>query len=498
LTIARGIYAAAARRPDAVAIEAGASRLTYGQLARRIARVAALMAHSYDLERGDRVALVAANCLEYAELVVGIAEAGGIVVTLNPRLSAAEMAAIFADCTPKLAILDGAAEGAFSGVLEGIVPRLEIGPEYEAALAAISVDLPPTAPDDGEPFALAYTSGTTGKPKGVVLSHRSREITFASMAAVYGCFEPGHRFLALAPMCHGAGFVFACAPLYNGATTVLFDGADAAAIVARLGVGDIDGVFMVPTHFARIFDLPDDVLERSRTHRLTAIISNASALSPSLKQDIVDHFGEGLLHETYGSTEGGIVTDIGPDDILRKPASVGLPFPRMEVEVRNPDGTLAATGEPGELFCRGPTLFSGYWNSPEATAETLIDGWVTVGDIATCDVDGYITIVDRKKDMVITGGFNVYPREIEDVIACLPGVRDVAVVGRPNSEWGESLHAFVVAASAGACSGEAILAECRRRLAGFKVPKSVSFVSELPRNAGGKILKTLLREGASQ
>jgi long-chain acyl-CoA synthetase len=497
LTIARGIHAAAARAPEAVAIEAGESRLTYRQLAERIAKVASLMAHSHDVGQGDRVALVAANCLEYAELVVGIAEAGGIAVTLNPRLSADEMAAIIADCTPKLAILDGAAAGAFSGVLEGIVPSLTIGPQYEAALAATAIGVPPPPPEDSEPFALAYTSGTTGKPKGVVLSHRSREITFASMAAVYGCFEPGDRFLALAPMCHGAGFVFACAPLSHGATTVLFDGADAAAIVARLGEGDIDGVFMVPTHFARIFDLPGELLERSRTHRLRAIISNASALSYSLKQRIVAHFGEGLLHETYGSTEGGIVTDIGPGDILRKPTSVGLPFPEMEVELRKPDGTLAITGEPGELFCRGPTLFSGYWNRPEATAETLVDGWVTVGDIATRDTDGYITIVDRKKDMVITGGFNVYPREIEEVIAGLPGVRDVAVVGRPSREWGESLHAFVVAASDGGCSGETILAECRSRLAGFKVPKAVSFVGELPRNAGGKVLKTLLREVAS-
>jgi long-chain acyl-CoA synthetase len=197
---------------------------------------------------------------------------------------------------------------------------------------------------------------------------------------------------------------------------------------------------------------------------------------------------------TYGSTEAGIVTDIRPEDLLRKPGSVGLPFPQMDIELRRADGTLAEPGEPGELFCRGPTLFSGYWNRPEATAETLVDGWVTVGDIATRDDDGYISIVDRKKDMVVTGGMNVYPREVENVISRLPGVREVAVVGRPSREWGESLHAFVVAQGNAEPSAETIIAACRERLTGYKVPRTISFIPELPRNAGGKVLKTALRE----
>lgn len=493
-TIAAGIRAAAARARDAVAIELGDRRLSYRQLIERIGQVTALAGQVHRIARGDRIALVAGNCVEYLELVAGLAEAGAIVATLSPRLAPTEMQAILADCTPCLIVADGAAQRRYAAVFDG-TPCLVIGPDYEAALrqAPESCDLVP--PADTDAFALAYTSGTTGAPKGVLLSHRSRTVTFRSMALVYGCFGAGDRFLALAPMCHGAGFAFACAGLFHGATTVLFDSAEAAAILERIGRGDITGVFMIPTHFARMFDLPADELAARRDHNLTTIISNASALSQPLKQRIVAHFGEGLLHETYGSTEGGIVTDIAPADILRKPGSVGLPFPAMEVELRRAGGGVAEAGEPGELFCRGPTLFSGYWNRPEATAETIVDGWVTVGDIATRDAEGYVTIIDRKKDMVVTGGLNVYPREIENVIARVPGVREVAVVGRPSAEWGESLHAFVVAAAGARPDDGAILAECRSQLAGFKVPKHVSFIAELPRNAGGKVLKSVLREG---
>ena len=161
---------------------------------------------------------------------------------------------------------------------------------------------------------------------------------------------------------------------------------------------------MVPTQFARMFELSQSALDQRRAHRLTSIISNAASLPHAMKVRAIAQFGEGLLHETYGSTEGGIVTNIRPSEQLARPGSVGRPFPGVEVELRRADGTVAAPGEPGELFSRAATAFSGYWQLPEATAETLIDGWVTVGDIASADADGYITIVDRKKDMVVTGG----------------------------------------------------------------------------------------------
>lgn len=491
MTIGRGIRCAAARAPGRTALRAGGHGLTYRDLVRRMAKLAQLGLGHLRLETGDRVALIAGNCLEYIEIVAGLSDIGVIVATLSPRLTRAELADILDDCDPRAIFV---AHECLPLLDPGIgIPVIVIGDDYETLLAAAADRQPPDPVAETAPFALAYTSGTTGRPKGVLLPHRSRAITFMAMAAEYGCFGIDDHFLALAPMCHGAGFVFACAALFFGGTTSLYPAGDPLAVLDRIGRRDITGVFMVPTQFARMFDLPDSTLDAHRGHRLTSIISNAAALPQPLKERAIAHFGAGLLHESYGSTEGGIVTNIRPADLLARPGSVGLPFPGVEVQIRRPDGTLAGAGEPGELFSRAPTAFAGYWNRPEDTAETIIDGWVTVGDVAVADSDGYVTIVDRKKDMVITGGMNVYPREIENVISALPGVLEVAVIGRPDAEWGESLHAFVVPRTGAMIDQALIVAACRERLSGFKVPRSVSLVADLPRNAGGKIIKTALR-----
>lgn len=492
LTIGAGIRAAATRAPDKAALRLGEGALSYRELTRRMARVANLGRDALGLRPGDRVALVAPNCLEYVELVAGLSDLGVIVATLNPRLTRAELRAILDDCTPRALIFHPDAEAAVDPAWGADIRLVPLDGSYEALLGAGAdvAHLPDVV--EWAPFALAYTSGTTGTPKGVLLSHRSRALTFLAMAAEYGCFGQDDHFLALAPMCHGAGFVFACATLFFGGTTSLLASGDPEATLARLTAGDVTGVFMVPTHFSRLFALPQPVLDAHRNHRLRAIISNAAALPQPMKERTIAQFGDGLLHETYGSTEAGIVTNIRPDDQLRKPGSVGLPFANMEIELRGEDGGIVAPGAVGELFCRGPTTFNGYWNRADATAETLVDGWVTVADMATRDADGFIAIVDRKKDMVVTGGMNVYPKEIETVIAALPGVREVAVVGLPDAEWGERLHAFVVPDTMPP-SEATIAAACRAHLAGYKQPRGLSFIAELPRNAGGKVLKRELR-----
>jgi len=494
MTIGRGIRCAAVRAPGRPALVLGDRQLSYAALVDRIARMGNLGSDHFRLKEGDRVALVAPNCLEYVEIVAGLSDIGAIVATLNPRLTMAELRAILDDCTPRILIAHPDCRASIDPAWAQEMDILWLDAGYEALLAAASGAPVASSIAEQAPFALAYTSGTTGLPKGVLLSHRSRAITFMAMAAEYRCFGPDDNFLALAPMCHGAGFVFACAGLFFGATTTLFASQDPVAILQRIGARDITGVFMVPTHFARIFDLPDATLAQHRGHGLRTIISNAAALPQALKEAAIAHFGEGLLHETYGSTEGGIVTNIRPADLRRKPGSVGHPFANVEVKLCRADGTIAGVGEPGELLCRGPTSFNGYWQRPGETQATFVDGWITVGDIAAADHDGFITIIDRTKDMVVTGGVNVYPREIENVIALMPGVREVAVVGTPHSEWGESLHAFIVPVGEASVDTDAIISACRVQLAGYKVPRDISVVPELPRNAGGKILKKALRE----
>jgi long-chain acyl-CoA synthetase len=271
-------------------------------------------------------------------------------------------------------------------------------------------------------------------------------------------------------------------------------------VLRTLHEGRHDGVFMVPTHFKRIFDLPESRLEGlCSRHQLKAIISNAAALAPRFKELTCRFFGEGLLHETYGSTEAGIVTNMRPEHLLERLESVGTPFIGMEVEIRRGDGSLCESGEIGELFARGPYTFVGYLNRPEETAATLRDGWVTVQDLAVRDDDGFINIVGRAKDMVVSGGVNIYPADVEKVIAQEPSVAEVAVVGLPDDEWGESVHAFVVlrAGAEADADAESIIAHCRQTLSGYKVPRGVTFIDELPRNASGKILKKDLRAGAA-
>ena len=493
LTIGRGIRCAAARDPHKAALVHGDRTLAYGDLVRRIARVANMAREGFGLAPGDRAVILAPNVLPYIELVAGLSDAGVIAVTLSPRLTQSELKLILDDCTPRMVIVHPECLERLDPSWSRDLTIIVLDADYEALLARSTERANGFQPDETDAFAIAYTSGTTGLPKGVLLSHRSRALTFLSMAAEYGCFGSDARFLALAPMCHGAGFVFASAALFFGGTTLLFDRQDPEALIARLAPGDVNGVFLVPTHLARIAAYLGNGRGRRIDHGLKTIISNAAALPQHLKETAITTFGSGLLHETYGSTEAGIVTNIRPDRLLDKPGSCGVPFPLVEIELRDDRGNPVADGEPGELFVRGPTTCNGYWERPADTREAIVDGWVTVGDIAIRDADRFLTIIDRKKDVVISGGVNIYPRQIEDVITRQPGVLEAAVVGQPDPEWGERLKAFVVMREGAQSTPESIMECCRVALGSLKTPSSVVFTAELPRNAGGKVLKGELR-----
>lgn len=492
LTIGRGIRCAAAASPGKIALDdTDGNNLTYFELVRRMDGVGRLAARQ-GLKSGDVVALIAPNCMPYPEIVAGLSERGIVVATLNPMLPTAELTTIFADCKPSLVI---ASESI--ALPESAPHTIRLGADYERAIEGEEIVPITAAVSETDTFAIAYTSGTTGKPKGVLLPQRSRCLMFGAMAVEYGCFGRDDHFLALAPMCHGAGLAFALAPIYNGGQCTIASSVTPEAILSALDEYRPSGIFVVPTHLHRLFATDPNTLEAFRgRHSLRTIISNAAALSPAMKLRVVDFFGEGLLHETYGSTEGGIVTNIRPHDLLRKERSVGHAFSAMEIELRHEDGSIAAPGEPGELFCRGPYTFNGYLNRPAETAATIIEGWVTVGDMAVRDEEGFITITDRKKDMVVTGGMNVYPREVEVVIEAMEGIAECAIVGQSDPEWGEALHAFVVPNGASPPSESAIIGACRDALAKYKAPKAVTFVDELPRNATGKLMKKDLREKA--
>ncbi len=494
MTFGSALRAAAGRWPDKVAIRMGAQELTYARL---VARASALRnaALAMGLAPGEKAAIVARNCTEYFEVAAGLPDAGVALATINARLAPAEIAAALEDCGARLVIVDAPSAAALAGMELACNPKiLTLGPAYEAFLA--DAPAPAALPDIAEwdVWTIPYTSGTTGKPKGVLLPHRSRMVLALICAAEFGCFGPDDCFLAMTPLNHGGGLGLAAAALATGGTVEVMDRFDPLAVLERLHRGGISGLFMVPTHFQMIFALPE--AERARFARppLKAILSNAAPLPQAMKARIVPFFGEGILHELYSSTETGLVCNLRPQFQLTRERCVGTPFPFTEVKICREDGEPCEPDEVGEIWTKSPLLFNGYWQRPDQTALAIRDGWVSVGDMARRDADGFIYIVDRKKDMVISGGVNIYPREIEEVLLHHPAIADIAVVGVPDERWGEALHAFVVAAPGGPQPdvGE-IAAFCAGRIADFKIPRRLSLLESLPRNSNGKVLKADLR-----
>lgn len=496
MSLPGGVRAAMLRNPSKVALRHRERSCTYGEFMGCVDQVCGGLLNELDLRPGQHIAIVGANSIEYLEVVLGASQAGLGTATVNPRLSPPEIVAICDDAEAQVAFVDAPTAAALAAAEFATVQRLiVIGDDYadwrDGAAALPATELPVV--QEWDTFTIPYTSGTTGKPKGVLVPHRSRVISLYAMAVEYGCFSPDDRFLAIAPMCHGAGMIFALAPLFFGAYAEIMDKFEPEAVVRKFKAEAITGFFGVPTHFHAIFNLDPTLLAAHRSDTLHTIISNAAPLPQVMKERIIEHFGP-ILHETYGSTEASIVSNLRPGDQLRKTACVGQPFPGTQIEIRRPDGTLCDAEEVGELFSTSSCLFNGYWNKPEATEEAFQDGWVTVGDLAKKDAEGHLYIVDRIKDMVITGGINVYPREIEETLLQHPDIVDAAVIGVADEKWGERLKAFVVLGpTATVLDDDSIIEFCDGRIAGIKIPREYVVVDALPRNASGKVLKTELR-----
>ena len=494
LSLPGGVRSAMQRNPAKIALKHRGNECTYGQLMARVDQVCAGILNDLGLKHGQHAAIVAGNSIEYLEIVLGASQAGIGTATINPRLAPAEIATICNDAEARVLFVDSAAADALTGCeLKTVEHMIIIGAGYEDWLAKSAPlgELPTV--EEWDTFTIPYTSGTTGKPKGVLVPHRSRVISLYAMAVEYGCYSPDDRFLAIAPMCHGAGMIFALAPIFFGGYAEIMDKFEPEEVVRKFRDEAITGFFGVPTHFHAIFALDAAFLDEHRSDTLHTIISNAAPLPQTMKEKIIGHFGQ-ILHETYGSTEASIVSNLRPADQLRKQACVGQAFPGTQIEIRRDDGSVCEPDEIGELFSTSSCLFNGYWQRPDETAEAFHDGWVTVGDLAKKDAEGHLYIVDRKKDMVISGGINIYPRDIEEVLLQHPDISDAAVIGLPDEKWGERLKAFVVVTAGQSLAADDVIAFCDGRISSMKTPKDIAFVDQLPRNASGKVLKTELRK----
>jgi acyl-CoA synthetase (AMP-forming)/AMP-acid ligase II len=492
-TLAGFVERHARQRPDGLAIRYGERQWSWAQWASRIRRAAGAL-QAAGLRRGDCVAFLDKNHPACLEILFAAASIGVVTTVVNWRLSRDELAHVLEDSRPRLLFVGAELRPAVENA--GLERVVVIDDEYESLLAAASPTENAGQVDGGESALVIYSSGTTGRPKGVVLSQRALANHAANLAPAFP-FAEGDANLVAMPLFHVGGIGYSLFGIRAGVPTIITREPDAAALVAAVRAGATHA-FFVPPVITRFLDAGDAA--SAAISGLRYLVYGAAPMPlPLLHRALATWPGTKLV-QVYGQTElCGAVTALSDADHrdAARPhlqLSAGKAVLGTEIRVVDPEtSTELPTREPGEIWVRSNQNMSGYLNRPDATAETITaDDWVRTGDVGRLDSDGYVYIEDRLKDMVITGGENVYGPEVESVLIEHPAVADAAVVGVPDDYWGESVKAIVVAETE--VDPHDIIAFCRRHLAGYKCPRSVDFVASLPRNASGKILKTTLRE----
>lgn len=485
-------------RGDAVALVADGGEVTYGRLAELVEQTARGLA-GRGVGHGDRVAVLAKNSLEYVQLYFATAAIGAILVPLNFWHRAGEHAYTIADAEPSLLFVEEQYDAVIAEAKPD-VPMLRIpGPENDRAdwdaFIAGGADLPGTPVDESDPHMILYTSGTTGRPKGAVLSHRRTVDDGFAMATVLSAHDRD-VFMNYFPPFHVGNWDHMKPFLLVGATVILLREFDADVVLRLLPEHRVSVILGVPTMLHALITHPDF----ARTDVSSVRLLYYGAYDPSGIMDrTADAFGarEGRIEmaHTYGLTEGGpFVTWCPPGDVFARWGSIGRAMPGVDLALLDDDGTEVPRGEPGEICVRGPRM-SGYWRNPDASAAALAGGWLHTGDVAVADADGFLTIVDRKKDMIRSGGQNVWSKEVEDCLSGHPGVAEAAVIGLPDPVYEERVVAVIVpAGEPGPGFAAELTAFVRANLAGYNAPKAVHIVEEMPRNAVGKLQKHLLRE----
>lgn len=486
------------RTPDKTAVIDLASqrRLSYAEFDRRIARLAGHLRDQLGVQRGDRVAVLALNTTDTLEVQFACFRIGAVFLPLNNRLTVPELQFIVGDSSPKVMVHDtDLAEVALTvAKLCNVTSALLLGPggSYEAAIAASKpLENPETVTLD-DISTIMYTSGTTGQPKGAIITHG---MTFWNCVNLGGpaYISPSTVLLTVLPLFHTGGLNCYTNPVLHSGGTVLimrtFDPGVALQLISDVSVG-INQFFGVPSIYQFMAQHPS-FATADFSRLVIGGVGGAPMPVPLLK--VWEERGV-ALQQGYGMTETSpAVLTLDKEDAVRKAGSSGKPVMHTEVRIVRPDGSDAGIDELGELWVRGPNVTPGYWNRPDANASSFTDGWLHTGDATRVDAEGFYFIVDRWKDMYISGGENVYPAEVESVLHQIPAVAEAAVIGIPNEQWGEVGMAIVAIRPGHTLAAEEIHAHCAANLARFKCPRLIEFVEALPRNATGKIHKPTLR-----
>lgn len=502
--ITQGLHRSLQQHPDGLALRGPSGDRTFTELADRVARLASALA-GLGLGPGDRVGILTANSPEFVETFLACCWGGFTAAPVNTRWSLKEMAYQVNDAGLGVVIADAAHTGQARDlsdrcpVLRRLVttgPALDGFGEYEKALA--SAEPAPDVRAAGDALvAILYTGGTTGEPKGVMIS-AGQLITSATGTLATAGTPQAHRFLHTSPLYHLASLAGVVQQVILGSSHFILGDFDTEAVAAIIERERITSTTLVPVMIQRL------VAHARRTgadlSSLRLLGYGASPISEAVLRDLLDLLPGLDLCQRYGMTElGPVATVLTPDDhrdtarphLLR---SVGRAALHAEIRVVDPAGRHLPAGEIGEITVRGGNMMLGYWKKPEATAEALRGGWMHTGDLGYLDPDGYVYVVDRLKDMIVSGGENVYSAEVEQVLSLHPGVSACAVIGVPDPEWGERVHAVVVPVAGASLTAEEVREFCARSIARYKSPRTVDFTDDLPRSAVGKILKRTLRE----
>lgn len=500
MTLGQMVEKTAERFPHHIAIKFGKQKITFRQLDEAVNRLSQALLKR-DIQEGDKVGILLENKPEYIISYFAILKIGGVVVPLNTFLTGAELAYIMKDCQLKAIITSEK----FLQTLQPILPQvlslkytIVVGNDTKEFLSLnrlMETELPVSPGKKLNPENLAvliYTSGTTGHPKGVMLSHKN---LYSNIESCIQAFKFSHkdRFLLFLPLFHAFTFtVCVLAPIYGGARIILLESVKSLEEIKKSILWDRVTIFVgVPAVFNILAERKIPWIVKY-IHAIRAFISGSAPLSASTIEKIEKKFGVPLL-EGYGLSEASPVVSVNPLEGIRKVGSVGLPIPQVQVKIVDAEGNDLPVGQEGEIAVKGPNVMLGYYRLPEATQNVLRDGWLLTGDIGKLDEDGYLYILDRKKDMLLVRGINVYPREIEEVLLSHPQVLECAVIGVKDEQRGEVPKAFIVLKEGATITEREIRRYCMEKLARYKIPRYIEFRKSLPKTPTGKILKRELR-----